>query len=264
MAYLNLRFPVISVFRTKAWLLYATLFIPEHPERLAGEMQQQRSSAQRRCRHLRSQSSTVTCSEGKIWWYIEKVVIIGATREIGRTAIVAVSKARGMELAGAIDSQCVGLDAGEINGMEEALEIPVLNDLTMVLGSIAQVSYSPTIWGKKLSYIVKWDCEAAAFGLNSVVYVPNIELDTVTELSAFCEKASMARGQILGEDGVRVHSMVLPGLASSTSINFSGPGEIYTLRHDVTNVQCLMPGLNLAIRKVVRLKNLIYGLEKFL
>jgi chloroplast NAD(P)H dehydrogenase len=35
-----------------------------------------------------------------------------------------------------------------------------------------------------------------------------------------------ARGQILGEDGVRVHSMVLPGLASSTSIHFSGPGEV--------------------------------------
>ncbi|KAG2581174.1 hypothetical protein PVAP13_6KG018200 [Panicum virgatum] len=58
--------------------------------------------------------------------------------------------------------------------------------------------------------------------------------------------------------------MVLPGLVSSTSINFSGPGKIYTLRHDVTNVQCLMPGLIRAIRKVVRLKNLIYGLEKFL
>nr|ABF93657.1 Dihydrodipicolinate reductase, N-terminus family protein [Oryza sativa Japonica Group] len=298
MAYLNLRFPVISVFRTKAWLLYATLFIPEHPERLAGEMQQQRSSAQRRCRHLRSQSSsTVTCSEGKIWWYIEKVVIIGATREIGRTAIVAVSKARGMELAGAIDSQCVGLDAGEINGMEEALEIPVLNDLTMVLGSIAQSRATGVVVDfSEPSTVYDNVKQAAAFGLNSVVYVPNIELDTVTELSAFCEKASMpgrichhkmqyrlqiiyqilvryttgkisdnpARGQILGEDGVRVHSMVLPGLASSTSINFSGPGEIYTLRHDVTNVQCLMPGLILAIRKVVRLKNLIYGLEKFL
>lgn len=36
------------------------------------------------------------------------------------------------------------------------------------------------------------DCEqAAAFGLSSVVYVPKIELDTVAELSAFCEKASM-------------------------------------------------------------------------
>jgi hypothetical protein len=70
--------------------------------------------------------------------------------------------------------------------------------------------------------------------------------------------------------------------------------QIYTLKHDVTNVRCLMPGLILAIRKVIRLKvldrltvilhyslvfltvsyslktpphflqNLIYGLEKFL
>ncbi|EEE58214.1 hypothetical protein OsJ_09178 [Oryza sativa Japonica Group] len=192
-----------------------------------------------------------------------------------------------MELAGAIDSQCVGLDAGEINGMEEALEIPVLNDLTMVLGSIAQSRATGVVVDfSEPSTVYDNVKQAAAFGLNSVVYVPNIELDTVTELSAFCEKASMpgrichhkmqyrlqiiyqilvryttgkisdnpARGQILGEDGVRVHSMVLPGLASSTSINFSGPGEIYTLRHDVTNVQCLMPGLILAIRKVVRLK----------
>jgi len=113
--------------------------------------------------------------------YYVQVVIIGATKEIGRTAIVAVSKARGMELAGAIDSQGIGEDAGQvltvhsmcyfpctalvshvqspsccfsslsrtlcecwhialqISGMEEPLEIPVLNDLTMVLGSIAQV-----------------------------------------------------------------------------------------------------------------------------
>lgn len=73
-----------------------------------------------------------------------------------------------------------------------------------------------------------------------------------------------ARGQVLGEDGVRVHSMVLPGLPSSTTVYFSGPGEIYSIKHDITEVQCLMPGLILAIRKVVRLKNLIYGLEKFL
>lgn len=30
--------------------------------------------------------------------------------------------------------------------------------------------------------------------------------------------------------------------------------QVYTLRHDITNVQSLMPGLILAIRKVVRLK----------
>lgn len=43
-----------------------------------------------------------------------QVVIVGATKEIGRTAVVAVSKARGMELAGAIDSQCIGEDAGQV------------------------------------------------------------------------------------------------------------------------------------------------------
>ncbi|XP_047083186.1 dihydrodipicolinate reductase-like protein CRR1, chloroplastic [Lolium rigidum] len=264
-----------------------------------------------------------------------KVVIVGATKEIGRAAIAAVSMARGMELAGAIDTQCIGQDAGEISGMEEPLEIPVLNDLTMVLGSIAQSRGTGVVVDfSEPSLVYDNVKQAAAFGLSSIVYVPKIEMDTVTELSAFCDKASMgclvaptlsigsvllqqaaiqasfhynnveivesrpnpsdlpsqdaiqiannisdlgqiynredmdsdnpSRGQVLGEDGVRVHSMVLPGLASSTSVILSGPGEIYTLKHDVTNVRCLMPGLILAIRKVIRLKNLIYGLEKFL
>ncbi|KAL6659941.1 hypothetical protein ACP70R_002063 [Stipagrostis hirtigluma subsp. patula] len=279
----------------------------------------------RTCRKLagRGNAAKVSCSmQAPPSQSTIKVVIIGATKEIGRTAILAVSKARGMELAGAIDSQCIGQDAGEISGMEEALEIPVLNDLTMVLGSIAQSRATGVVVDfSEPSTVYDNVKQAAAFGLSTVVHVPKIELDTVTELSAFCEKGCLvaptlsigsvllqqaaiqasfhysnaeivesrpnpsdlpsqdaiqiannisdlgqiynredmessnpARGQILGEDGVRVHSMVLPGLASSTSINFSGPGEIYTLRHDVTNVQCLMPGLLLAIRRVIRLK----------
>lgn len=35
-----------------------------------------------------------------------------------------------------------------------------------------------------------------------------------------------ARGQVIGEDGVRVHSMVLPGLPSSTQVYFSSPGDV--------------------------------------
>ncbi|KAJ1693436.1 hypothetical protein LUZ63_010134 [Rhynchospora breviuscula] len=289
-----------------------------------------------------------------------KVVINGINKAIGKAAILAVTRARGMELAGAIDSQLVGQDAGQICGMEEPLEIPVLNDLTMVLGSIAQSRATGVVVDfTEPSTVYDNVKQAAAFGLSSVVYVPKLELGTVSALSVFCEKASMgcliaptlsigsvllqqaaiqasfhynnveivesrsnpselpsqeaiqiannlsdlgqlynredistdnpARGQVVGEDGVRVHSLVLPGLPSGTSVHFSGPGEVYTLRHDITNVQCLMPGLILAIRKVVRLKvinwqailfdllfqiikhnillllqNLIYGLEKFL
>ncbi|KAL2542034.1 putative 4-hydroxy-tetrahydrodipicolinate reductase 3 [Abeliophyllum distichum] len=264
-----------------------------------------------------------------------KVIINGAAKEIGRAAVLAVTKARGMEVAGAVDSYLIGEDIGKVCNMEEALEIPIINDLTMVLGSISQTKATAVVVDfTDPSTVYDNVKQATAFGMNSVVYVPRIKLETVSALSAFCEKASMgclvtptlsigsillqqaaisasfhynnveivesratagdfpsqdavqiannisnlgqiynrddnstdiqARGQVLGEDGVRVHSMVLPGLPSSTTVYFSRPGEVYTLKHDVTDVQCLMPGLILAIRKVVRLKNLVYGLEKFL
>ncbi|KAG5001461.1 hypothetical protein JHK82_022630 [Glycine max] len=73
----------------------------------------------------------------------------------------------------------------------------------------------------------------------------------------------LERGQVLG-DGIRVHSMVLPELPSSTTIHFYSPGEVYSIKHDIIDVKCLMPGLLLAIRKVVHLKNLVYGFEKFI
>ncbi|KAG4984217.1 hypothetical protein AAZX31_10G226000 [Glycine max] len=263
-----------------------------------------------------------------------KVVINGATKEIGKAAVVAVTKARGMEVAGAVDTCHIGEDIGKICGMEELLEIPIINDLTMILGSISQSKAAGVVVDfTDPSSVYDNVKQATAFGMKSIVYVPRIKLDTVAALSAFCEKASMgvlvaptlsigsillqqaaisasfhysnveivesranandlpsadanqiannlsnlgqiynredpstdvlARGQVLG-DGIRVHSMVLPGLPSSTTVHFSGPGEVYSIKHDITDVKCLMPGLLLAIRKVVRLKNLVYGLEKFI
>ncbi|XP_024990899.1 dihydrodipicolinate reductase-like protein CRR1, chloroplastic isoform X2 [Cynara cardunculus var. scolymus] len=257
-----------------------------------------------------------------------KVVINGAAKEIGMAAVMAVTKARGMEVAGAVDSHLVGEDIGKVCGMEEALEIPIISDLTMSKATSVVVDFTEP------STVYDNIKQATAFGMNSVVYVPRIKPETIAALSAFCDKASMgclvaptlsigsillqqaaisaafhynhveiveskdnagafpsqesaqiadnlsnlgqlynrddletdvpARGQRLGEDGVRVHSLVLPGLVSSTTVHFSGPGEVYSIKHDITDVQCLMPGLILAVRQVVRLKNLVYGLEKFL
>ncbi|KAH8973871.1 hypothetical protein BDL97_01G070500 [Sphagnum fallax] len=241
-----------------------------------------------------------------------KVVVNGAGSELGRAAIAAVSKARGMQLVGAVDSQFDGQDAGQVAGLEELLELPILNDLVMVLGSLSQ---------------------ATAFGLRSVVGVSGVEMDVVGALSTFCEKASTgciiapslsigavllqqaaamaafqyrhveiiesqgssleypsreaveianslsglgqvyndgntskefpARGEVIG-DGVRIHSLALPGLVSSVDVRFSAPGEMLSFRHDVMDVQALMPGLLMAIRRVVRLKSLVYGLEKII
>ncbi|RXI08450.1 hypothetical protein DVH24_022594 [Malus domestica] len=197
-----------------------------------------------------------------------QVIINRAAKEIGRAAVTAVTRARGMEVAGSVDSYLVGEDIGK----------------------------------------------ATAFGMRSVVYVPKIKLDTVSALSALCDKASigcliaptlsigsillqqaaisasfhynnveivesrasatdfpssdatqiannlsnlgqiynredistdvLARGQVLGV-GVRV---------LSTIVHFSRLGEVYSLKHDITDVQCLMPRLLLAIRNIVRIK----------
>ncbi|XP_021284439.1 dihydrodipicolinate reductase-like protein CRR1, chloroplastic isoform X3 [Herrania umbratica] len=210
-----------------------------------------------------------------------KVVVNGAAKEIGRAAVVAVTKARGMEVAGAVDSYFIGEDIGKVCDMEEPLEIPIMNDLTMVLGSISQgCLVAPTL--SIGSILLQQAAISASFHYNNVEIVESrahatdlpspdaVQIaNNLSNLGQIYNREDiatdvLARGQLIGEDGVRVHSMVLPGLPSSTTVYFSGPGEVYTIKHAITDVQCLMPGLLLAIRKVVRLKHLVYGLEKFL
>jgi len=72
-----------------------------------------------------------------------------------------------------------------------------------------------------------------------------------------------ARGAV-GEDGIRIHSIRLPGMIAHQEVIFGGQGQILTLRHDTTHRDAYVPGVLLAIRKVRALKNLVYGLEKLL
>ncbi|MBW4505994.1 MAG: 4-hydroxy-tetrahydrodipicolinate reductase [Scytonematopsis contorta HA4267-MV1] len=77
------------------------------------------------------------------------------------------------------------------------------------------------------------------------------------------EKISGARGS-QAEEGIRIHSIRLPGLIAHQEVIFGASGQIYTLRHDTSDRSCYMPGVLLAIRKVLQLKSLVYGLEKIL
>ncbi len=77
------------------------------------------------------------------------------------------------------------------------------------------------------------------------------------------EKIAGARGS-LAEEGIRIHSVRLPGLIAHQEVIFGASGQIYTLRHDTTDRSCYMPGVLLSIRKVTQLKSLVYGLEKIL
>lgn len=77
------------------------------------------------------------------------------------------------------------------------------------------------------------------------------------------EKLPGARGS-LAEEGIRIHSVRLPGLIAHQEVIFGADGQVYTLRHDTSDRTSFMPGVLLAIRKVLQLKSLVYGLEKIL
>ena len=77
------------------------------------------------------------------------------------------------------------------------------------------------------------------------------------------EQMAGARGSVT-EDGIRIHSVRLPGLIAHQEILFGSPGQIYTLRHDTSDRASFMPGVLLSIRRIMPLKSLIYGLDKIL
>jgi 4-hydroxy-tetrahydrodipicolinate reductase len=72
-----------------------------------------------------------------------------------------------------------------------------------------------------------------------------------------------ARGAAL--DGVRVHSVRLPGLVAHQEVLLGGHGEILTIRHDSLDRSSFMPGVLLAVRGVASLPpGLTVGLEGML
>jgi 4-hydroxy-tetrahydrodipicolinate reductase len=65
-------------------------------------------------------------------------------------------------------------------------------------------------------------------------------------------------------DGVRVHSVRLPGLVAHQEVIFGGQGEVLTLRHDSLDRSSFMPGVLLAVREVAIRPGLTVGLEPLL
>jgi 4-hydroxy-tetrahydrodipicolinate reductase len=65
-------------------------------------------------------------------------------------------------------------------------------------------------------------------------------------------------------EGVRVHSVRLPGLMAHQEVVFGDTGQTLTIRHDSLDRTSFMPGVVLACRKVGGLDGLVVGLEHVL
>ena len=71
-----------------------------------------------------------------------------------------------------------------------------------------------------------------------------------------------ARGMEL--NGVRVHSVRLPGLVAHQEVIFGGRGQTLTIRHDSYDRSSFMPGVIMAVRGIREMSGLVLGLEKLM
>ena len=76
------------------------------------------------------------------------------------------------------------------------------------------------------------------------------------------ETVAGARGAEM--QGVALHSVRLPGLMAHQEVIFGTSGQTLTIRHDTINRECYMPGVVMAIKKVVELKGLTAGLDRLM
>ncbi|NLJ56712.1 MAG: 4-hydroxy-tetrahydrodipicolinate reductase [Firmicutes bacterium] len=71
-----------------------------------------------------------------------------------------------------------------------------------------------------------------------------------------------ARGAL--QEEVHIHSVRLNGLIAHQEVIFGGPGQTLLIRHDSYDRSSFMPGVVLAVKNIVKLQGLVYGLENLL
>ncbi|MDX1658599.1 MAG: 4-hydroxy-tetrahydrodipicolinate reductase [Nitriliruptorales bacterium] len=65
-------------------------------------------------------------------------------------------------------------------------------------------------------------------------------------------------------EGIRVHSVRLPGFVAHQEVVFGGEGQTLTIRHDSVDRVSFMPGVLLAVRRVDQIDGLVVGLDALL
>lgn len=64
--------------------------------------------------------------------------------------------------------------------------------------------------------------------------------------------------------GIPIHSVRLPGLVAHQEVIFGGTGQTLSIRHDTTSREAFVPGVVMAIQKVMEINRFVYGLEELM
>lgn len=67
-----------------------------------------------------------------------------------------------------------------------------------------------------------------------------------------------------GKSHIPIHSIRLPGILAKQQVIFGSTGETLTIDHTSIDRKCFIPGMMMAIKEVMKLRHLVYGLESLL
>ncbi|MCY8126396.1 4-hydroxy-tetrahydrodipicolinate reductase [Bacillus spizizenii] len=66
------------------------------------------------------------------------------------------------------------------------------------------------------------------------------------------------------QNGIRLHSVRLPGLIAHQEVMFGMDGQTLQIRHDSYNRASFMSGVKLSVEQVMKIDQLVYGLENII
>ena len=77
------------------------------------------------------------------------------------------------------------------------------------------------------------------------------------------EKETIQGARGADYNGMRIHSVRLPGLIAHQQVMFGSDGQTLTIRHDSYNRASFMSGVKLAVDTVMNVDTLVYGFRKY-
>ena len=159
-------------------------------------------------------------------------------------------------------------EKAELAELSKANNTPVFIAPNFAIGAVLMMlmarqaaKYMPEVEIIELHHDKKLDAPSGT-ALQTAAMISEVRKSHVQGNPEETEKVAGARGADV--DGMRIHSVRLPGYVAHQEVIFGGLGQTLTIRHDSLNRESFMPGVCLACKKVRNLEGLVIGLDKIM
>lgn len=159
-------------------------------------------------------------------------------------------------------------DIDEVRRLAEKHEVGVIIAPNFAIGAVLMMKFAamaarflPDVEIIELHHNEKMDAPSGT-AIKTAELITKERKDAARAPRNEFEKIKGARGGEL--EGIRIHSVRLPGLVAHQEVIFGNSGQTLTIRHDSISRESFMPGVIMSIRRVKEEKGVIYGLEGLL